>query len=63
VLNVIKATKDGEFQGNSDLQFTLANGGMSVGKINPAVPRALIDKMNAPKQRIISGDVTVPTTL
>jgi basic membrane protein A len=63
VLNVIKATKDGKFKGNTDLQFTLANGGMSVGRINPAVPQAFIDRMNALKQRIISGDVTVPTTL
>ena len=63
VLNVIKATKNGEFKGNQDLQFTLANGGMSVGKINPAVPQAFIDKMNDLKQRIISGEVTVPTTL
>ena len=63
VLNVIKATKNGKFKGNTDLQFTLANGGMSVGRINPAVPQALIDKMNALKQRIISGEVTVPTTL
>jgi basic membrane protein A len=63
VLNVIKATKNGKFKGNTDLQFTLANGGMSVGRINPVVPQALIDKMNALKQRIISGEVTVPTTL
>ena len=63
VLNVIKATKNGKFKGNTDLQFTLANGGMSVGRINPAVPQALIDKMNALKQRIISGEVKVPTTL
>jgi basic membrane protein A and related proteins len=63
VFNVIKATKDGKFKGNDDLKFTLANGGMAVGKINPAVPQALIDKMNELKQRIISGDVKVPTTL
>jgi basic membrane protein A and related proteins len=63
VFNVIKATKDGKFKGNTDLQFTLANGGMAVGKINPAVPQDMIDKMNALKQRIISGEVTVPTTL
>ena len=63
VLNVIKATKNGKFKGNTDLQFTLANGGMSVGRINPAVPQAFIDKMNTLKQRIISGEVTVPTTL
>jgi basic membrane protein A and related proteins len=63
VENVIKATKDGKFKGNQDLQFTLKNGGMSVGKINPAVPKDLIDKMNALKQRIIDGEVKVPTTL
>ena len=55
--------KDDKFKGNRDLQFTLANGGMSVGKINPAVPQELIDKMNELKQRIISGEVKVPTTL
>jgi basic membrane protein A and related proteins len=63
VENVIKATKDGKFKGNQDLQFTLKNGGMSVGEINPAVPKDLIDKMNALKQRIIDGEVKVPTTL
>jgi len=63
VENVIRATKDGKFKGNQDLQFTLANGGMSVGKINPAVPQELIDKMNELKQRIIDGKVKVPTTL
>jgi basic membrane protein A len=63
VFNVIKATMNGKFNGNHDLQFTLANDGMGVGKINPAVPKALIDKMNGIKQRIISGDLKVPTTI
>jgi basic membrane protein A and related proteins len=63
VFNVIKATMDGKFNGDHDLQFTLANDGMGVGKINPAVPKALIDKMNGIKQRIISGDLKVPTTI
>jgi basic membrane protein A len=63
VLNVIEATKNGKFKGDQDLQFTLANGGMAVGKINPAVPKPFIDKMNELKQKIISGQVKVPTTL
>jgi basic membrane protein A len=63
VFNVIKATMDGKFNGDHDLQFTLANDGMGVGKINPAVPKALIDKMKGIKQRIISGDLKVPTTI
>ncbi len=63
VYNVIKTTMDGKFKGNQDLQFTLANGGMSVGKINPAVPQEFIDKMNELKQRIIAGEVQVPASL
>jgi basic membrane protein A len=63
VFNVIKAVKNGQFKGNHDLQFTLANGGMSVGRINPAVPKQFIDKMNQIKQRIISGQLKIPTTI
>ncbi len=36
---------------------------MSVGEINPAVPRVFIDKMNQIRQKIISGRLKVPTTL
>ncbi len=63
VFNVIKATKTGKFKGNKDLQFTLANGGMSVGKINPAVPKKFITAMNKIKARIIKGKLKVPTKL
>jgi basic membrane protein A len=63
VLNVIKATMDGKFKGNQDLQFTLKNGGMSIGKVNPAVPKEFLDKMNALKQKIIDGQVKIPTTI
>src|SRR5690242_1754031 len=34
VYQVIKTTKAGKFKGNRDLQFTLKNGGMGIGKIN-----------------------------
>jgi len=63
VFTVVKKVTEGKFKGNTDLLFDLKNGGMSVGKINPAVPQAFIDKMNALKQKIISGQVTVPATL
>ena len=63
VFNVIKATKAGKFKGNRDLQFTLANGGMGVGKINPAVPKRFITAMNKIKTRIIKGKLKVPTKL
>ncbi len=63
VFNVVKAVKEGKFKGGTNLVFTLANGGMSVGKINPAVPKEFIAKMNALKARIVAGKVTVPTKL
>jgi basic membrane protein A len=63
VYQAVKQVTEGKFKGGSDVNFNLANGGMSVGKINPAVPKALIDKMNALKQKIISGKVKPPTAL
>jgi basic membrane protein A and related proteins len=63
VFAATKQVTEGRFKGGGNLLFNLKNGGMDVGKINPAVPKALIDKMNALKQKIISGQVKVPSTL
>ena len=60
VFTAIKQVEDGKFKGGGNLLFNLKNNGMDVGKINPAVPQALIDKMNELKQKIISGQVKVP---
>ena len=63
VFNAIKSVQDGSFKGGADLNFNLKNGGMSVGKINPAVPKAFITEMNKYKQQIIDGTLKVPTAL
>ncbi len=63
VSDAVQQVTEGKFKGGGNLLFNLKNGGMAVGKINPAVPQNLIDKMNALKQRIISGEVQVPATL
>ena len=63
VFNVIKATRAGKFKGNNDLQFTLANGGMSVGKISPKVPKKFITAMYKVKTRIIKGKLHLPSKL
>jgi len=63
VFQAVEKVANGQFQGGSDVNFNLANGGMGVGKINPAVPQNLIDKMNALKQQIIDGKVKPPTSL
>ena len=63
VFAAVKQVTEGKFKGGGNLFFNLKNGGMDVGKINPAVPQAFIDKMNALKERIISGELKVPATL
>jgi basic membrane protein A len=63
VFAAIKQVTEGKFKGGGNLLFNLKNGGMDVGKINPAVPKEFIDKMNQLKQKIIAGDVKVPATL
>jgi basic membrane protein A len=63
VYDAVKQVTDGQFKGGSDLLFNLKNGGMSVGKINPAVPQSFINEMNKYKQQIISGKLKVPAAL
>jgi basic membrane protein A len=63
IYDTVKQVTDGKFAGGSDLNFNLANGGMDVGKINPAVPQDLIDQMNELKQKIIDGKVKPPAAL
>ncbi len=63
VFQAAKQVTENKFRGGSNLLFNLKNGGMDVGKINPAVPQEFIDKMNDLKQKIIDGDVKVPASL
>ncbi len=63
VYQAIQQVKQGKFNGGGDLVFNLKNGGMGVGKINPAVPAADITLMNQYKQNIISGKLKVPSSL
>jgi basic membrane protein A len=63
VFDAVKSVQGGKFKGGSDLLFNLKNDGMSVGKINPAVPQSFIDEMNKYKRQIISGRLKVPSAL
>ena len=60
VFNFIKAAKTGSPLGGGTLGFDLANGGMDLGKINPAVPKAIVASTLKLKQQIIDGKVTPP---
>ena len=46
-----------------DLPVYLANGGLALGKTNPAVPKAWIALANKYKGQIIKGTLKVPSAL
>jgi basic membrane protein A len=61
VYQAIAKAKNGGFRGGGNLLFNLKNGGMGVGKINPAVPKKFITAMNKIKVKIIKGQLKVKT--
>ena len=63
VYDAVKQVKAGQFNGGHDLLFNLKNGGMGVGKINPAVPASDIKLMNSYRAKIISGKLKLPSAL
>ncbi len=63
VKGVIVATDLGVYPGGNDLSFNLKNGGVAIGKISKAVPKAYIARMNALGVQIIAGKIKPPTTL
>jgi len=63
VFDAIKQVKQGQFNGGHDLVFDLKNGGMGIGKINPAVPKSDIALMNQYKAKIIAGTLKIPSSL
>jgi len=63
VYQAIQQVKKGQFNGGHDLVFNLKNGGMGVGKINPAVPASDIKLMNSYRAKIIAGTLHIPSAL
>jgi basic membrane protein A len=63
VYDAIQQVKQGKWNGGHDLVFDLKNGGMGIGKINPAVPKSDIALMNQYKAKIIAGKLKIPTSL
>jgi basic membrane protein A len=63
VFQAISKAKNGGFRPGGNLLFNLKNKGMSVGKINPATPKAYVTLMNSYKTKIIKRKLKVPTKL
>lgn len=56
--NACKAVAEGTFKGGV-VEYTLKDGGVSLPAENPNVDKAIIDKVEEFKQKIISGEITV----
>jgi len=63
IFAVAKQEQEGKFQGGTDLVFNLKNGGMGVGKINPAVPASYIKLMSSYRTKIVAGTLKVPSAI
>ena len=63
VYNFIKAVQSGQPLGEGNLNFDLENGGMDLGKVNPAVPKSIVASTLKLKQQIIDGKVTPPLVI
>lgn len=63
VFAIAQQEKNGKFNAGHDTNFNLKNGGIGLGRINPAVPKASIALANKFKAQIIAGTLKVPTAL
>jgi basic membrane protein A len=63
VYAIAQQEKAGAFKAGHDVNFDLKNGGIGLGRINPAVPAASIAMANKFKAQIIAGKLKVPTSL
>ncbi len=50
----------GKFVGGSDRIYSLKDNGVGLGKINAAVPKSIVSKVNQVKAQIIAGKVKIP---
>jgi basic membrane protein A and related proteins len=63
VLETIRSVVDDSWQGGRNLTFGLKDDGVGLGKISAKVPQEDLDALDQVKERIASGEITVPTTL
>jgi basic membrane protein A len=63
VYQAIQAVQKGTFKGGTNLNFNLKNGGIGLGKMNPAVTAADKAAMNKYKAQILSGKLKLPSAV
>jgi basic membrane protein A len=63
VLTTAKQLVGGTLKTARTFEFTVANGGIDIGKISGRVPQADVAKVQAVKQRIAAGKIQIPNTV
>jgi basic membrane protein A and related proteins len=63
VFETIQAVVDDSWMGGRNLTFGLKDDGVGLGKISSQVPQEDLDALDQVKERIRSGEITVPTSL
>jgi basic membrane protein A len=63
VFQTIKSVVDGKWQGGKNLVFGLKEDGVGLGKISPKVSKEDVQALEAVKDRIRSGEISVPSAL
>jgi basic membrane protein A and related proteins len=63
VFDTIKSVVDDSWQGGRNLTFGLEQDGVGLGKISAKVPQEDLDALDQVKERIRSGEISVPTSL
>jgi basic membrane protein A and related proteins len=63
VFTTARQLVDGTLKTGRTFEFSVANGGIDIGKISSKVPHADVMKVEAVKQKIAKGQITIPDTV
>ena len=64
VFETIRSFRNGTLTRGGNSYFTLANGGLGLGRISPKVPAAIVAEVERVRQRIVAGTIrNIPTTV
>jgi len=63
VFQTVQKVVNGEKVGGGTSVFGLKEDGVGLGKVSPKVEQSLVDQVDAQKQKIIDGEITIPDTV
>jgi len=61
--NMVEAAQNGEFPGGKKTTLTLADDGVGIPKENPNLTEDIVKEIEAYKDKIVNGDITVPNNM